>query len=277
MTLQQQIIRDLQVQPVIDPGTELRRRLDFLKDYLLETGLKGYVLGISGGQDSTLVGWLAQQAVAELRAEGHDVRFVALRLPYDVQADEEDAQLALKFIDPDETYTIDVAPATDSLVDAAGEVVITDFNKGNIKARQRMIAQFAVAGEWGLAVLGSDHAAEAVTGFYTKFGDGAADLMPLYGLTKRQGRELLIEAGSPAPLYEKIPTADLLDGQPMESDEDALGVTYEQIDDYLEGRPVSESARERIEELYRSSRHKRHLPVRPQDDWWKSEGRPHPR
>lgn len=269
MALQQQIISDLQVQPVIDPGTELRRRLDFLKDYLLTTGLKGYVLGISGGQDSTLVGWLAQHAVEELREEGHEARFVALRLPYAVQGDEEDAQLALKFIDPDETYTIDVAPATDAMVDAAGQIMFTDFNKGNIKARQRMVAQFAVAGEWGLAVLGSDHAAEAVTGFYTKFGDGAADLMPLHGLTKRQGRALLIEAGSPASLYEKIPTADLLDGQPMASDEDALGVTYEQIDDYLEGRSVSRAAQERIELLYRVSRHKRHFPVRPQDDWWR--------
>src|SRR5699024_11431129 len=138
-------------------------------------------------------------------------RYDAHRLPYATQSDEEDAQLALKFIDPDETYTIDIAVATDAIEQqmVGHGISVSDFNKGNIKARQRMVAHYAVAGEWGLAVLGSDHAAEAVTGFYTKFGDGAADVMPLFGLTKRQGRELLIAAGSPPPLYETLPTADL--------------------------------------------------------------------
>ncbi len=270
-SLQEHIIRDLMVEPEIDPAAENRRRIDFLTAYLRTTGLKGYVLGISGGQDSTLVGWLAQQAVSGIRASGGEATFVALRLPYAVQGDEEDAQLALKFIDPDETYTVNVAGSTDDItreLEAAG-FDITDFNKGNIKARERMVAHYAVAGARGYAVLGSDHAAEAVTGFYTKFGDGAADLMPLHGLTKRQGRQMLQAAGSPPALYEKIPTADLLDDAPGQSDEDALGVSYEHIDDYLEGKVVPDAARERIEHLYWVSRHKRHLPVRPQDDWWK--------
>lgn len=271
-TLQQQITAELGVRQQIDPGVELRRRVDFLKEYLQRTGLRGYVHGISGGQDSTLVGLLAQRAVAELREEGESARFIALRLPYAVQSDEEDAQLALKFIEPDETLTIDIARATDGITAELRSrgIDVSDFNKGNIKARQRMVAHYALAGEWGLAVLGSDHAAEAVTGFYTKFGDGAADVMPLFGLTKRQGRELLIAAGSPPPLYEKLPTADLLDEDPGQSDEEALGVTYPQIDDYLEGKPVAAAAQERIEHLYLTSRHKRHLPVRPQDDWWRA-------
>ena len=270
-TLQQQITAELGVRQEIDPAAEIRRRIDFLKEYLGRTALNGYVHGISGGQDSTLVGMLAQQAVAELREEGKSARFVALRLPYAVQSDEEDAQLALKFIDPDETYTLDIARATDGITAEMHSrgIEVSDFNKGNIKARERMVAHYAIAGEWGLAVLGSDHAAEAVTGFYTKFGDGAADVMPLFGLTKRQGRDLLIAAGSPPPLYEKVPTADLLDEDPGQTDEDALGVTYPQIDDYLEGKPVPAAAQERIEHLYLASRHKRHLPVRPQDDWWR--------
>lgn len=271
VTLQEQIATELGVRPDIDPEAEIRRRIDFLKDYLLGTNLNGYVHGISGGQDSTLVGMLAQRAVHELREAGRSARFVALRLPYAVQSDEEDAQLALKFIDPDETYTIDIARATDGITADLQRrgIHVSDFNKGNIKARERMVAHYAVAGEWGLAVLGSDHAAEAVTGFYTKFGDGAADVMPLFGLTKRQGQALLIAAGSPPPLYEKLPTADLLDEDPGQSDEEALGVTYPEIDDYLEGKPVAEGARQRIEQLFLASRHKRHLPVRPQDDWWR--------
>lgn len=272
ISLQQQAIRSLRVRPSIDAETEIRTRIQFLKDYLRRTGLKGYVLGISGGQDSTLAGMLAQRAVAELRDEGVECRFVALRLPYRTQGDEEDAQLALKFIDPDVTYTVDIADATDAIVDqfAAQGVEMTDFNKGNIKARQRMIAHYAVAGEFGLAVLGSDQAAESLTGFYTKFGDGAADVVPLVGLNKRQGRQLLEAAGSPPSLYEKIPTADLLDGAPGQHDEDSLGVTYAEIDDYLENRPVPPGARERIEHLYRVSAHKRHRPVAPQDSWWRS-------
>ena len=270
-SLQHRIIRELHVRPSIDAAEAIRTRIDFLKEYLATTKLRGYVLGVSGGQDSTLAGWLAQRAVEELRREGFDVKFVALRLPYARQGDEEDAQLALKFIDPDQTLTLDVAPATDAIEAEliAQDVAVTDFNKGNIKARQRMVAHYAVAGEYGLAVLGSDHAAEAITGFYTKFGDGAADLMPLHGLNKRQGKELLIAAGCPPALYDKIPTADLLDGDPGQSDEEALGVSYVEIDDYLEGKEVSRSAQERIEGLYLRSRHKRARPVRPQDGWWK--------
>src|SRR5699024_11436160 len=87
-------------------------------------------------------------------------RFIALRLPYAVQSDEEDAQLALKFIEPDETLTIDVARATDGIAAEmlSRGIAVSDFNKGNIKARQRVVAHYALTGEWGLAVLGSDHA-----------------------------------------------------------------------------------------------------------------------
>ncbi len=268
---QDDIIAAVGARAHIDPATELRRRIDFLKEYLATTGLAGYVLGISGGQDSTLAGWLAQQAVAELRADGARAVFVALRLPYRVQHDEGDAQQALAFIQPDEALTLDIAGPVDALVDqsAAAGVPLGDFTRGNVKARLRMVAQYAIAGERSLAVLGTDHAAESVTGFYTKFGDGAADLLPLAGLTKRQGRDLLIAAGSPPRLYEKVPTADLLDGVPGESDEASLGLTYAQIDDYLEGREIASEAAADLEAKFQASRHKRRLPITPDDDWWR--------
>jgi NAD+ synthase len=146
---------------------------------------------------------------------------------------------------------------------------MTDFTKGNVKARSRMIAQYAVAGQRRLLVVGTDHAAEAVTGFYTKFGDGAADLMPLAGLTKRQGRSLLEHLGAPSRLYTKVPTADLLDSTPGQTDEADLGMRYEDIDDFLEGGDIAPAAAEAIEARYLSTVHKRVTPVTPFDDWWR--------
>ncbi len=99
--LQAQIAADLDVQPTIDPQQEIDRRVGFLRDYLLTTGAKGYLLAISGGQDSTLAGKLTQLAVESLRADGHDASFTTVRMPYRVQADEDDAQLALRFIGAD--------------------------------------------------------------------------------------------------------------------------------------------------------------------------------
>ena len=271
--MQSEIIAALGVAPTIDPATEITRRMQFLVDYLDVTGAKGYVLGISGGQDSTLAGRLAQLAVEKRRANGSDATFVAVRLPHGVQADEDDAQLALKFIQPDETVTVDIEPATTALASAVagalGADSLGDFNKGNVKARMRMIAQYAIAGERGLLVVGTDHAAENVTGFFTKHGDGAADLVPLAGLNKRQGATLLDHFGAEPRLWEKVPTADLEEDRPALPDEEALGVTYAHIDDYLEGKQIPAKAAERLEHLWRIGQHKRHLPPGLNDTWWR--------
>lgn len=273
-SLQQQIIDELKVQPEIDPQAEIRRTVDFLKDYLKgHPFLKGYVLGISGGQDSTLAGRLAQLAVDELNEEtgGVDYGFYALRLPYGEQFDEGDAQDAIDFIAPTKVYTINIKDAVDAsarAMEAAG-IVLSDFTKGNEKARERMKAQFSAAAMHSAVVLGTDHAAEAITGFYTKFGDGAADVIPLFRLNKRQGRAMLKELGCPEHLYLKIPTADLEDDKPAIPDEVALGITYDMIDDYLEGKSIPKEAQERLEGYYMKSRHKRHLPVTVFDDFWK--------
>ena len=271
--MQSDIIAALGVAPTIDPDTEITRRVQFLVDYLDATGAKGYVLGISGGQDSTLAGRLAQLAVEKRRANGSDAAFVAVRLPHGVQADEDDAQLALKFIQPDETVTVDIEPATTALASAVagalGADSLGDFNKGNVKARMRMIAQYAIAGERGLLVVGTDHAAENVTGFFTKHGDGAADLVPLAGLNKRQGAALLDHLDANPRLWEKVPTADLEEDRPALPDEDALGITYAHIDDYLEGKQVPQEAAKRLEHLWRIGQHKRHLPPGPNDTWWR--------
>ena len=189
--LQARIIAELNVSPVIDPATQVRARVDFLKDYLRTAGARGFVLGVSGGQDYHLAGRLCRTATEELVADGVPARFVAVRLPYGAQHDEEDAQLALEFIDPQETVVFNIKRGVDGLTDGFADAtgsVLSDFGKGNVKARMRMVAQYALAGEGALLVVGTDHAAEAVTGFFTKYGDGGADILPLSGLTKRQGR-----------------------------------------------------------------------------------------
>lgn len=271
--LQQQIITELNVAPSVDPALEVDTRITFLCDYLRATGAKGFVLGISGGQDSTLAGALCQRAVEKLRYDGYNATFTAVRLPYRSQADEDDAQKALAFINADEVLTVDIAPGTDAMSEvvagAVGKQSLGDFNKGNVKARMRMIAQYAIAGERGLLVVGTDHAAEAVTGFYTKFGDGAADLTPLEGLTKRQGARLLEYLGAAEETWLKVPTADLEEDRPALPDEEALGVTYTAIDTYLEGGTVDKKDAERIEHLFTISRHKRCTPPGPSATWWR--------
>lgn len=273
MTLQQEIIQELGVKPTIDVHQEIRTTIDFLKDYLKKHSfLKSMVLGISGGQDSTLLGKLAQIAVDELNKEtSGGYEFVAVSLPYGVQFDEHDRQDALAFIQPSRKVLINIKEAVDASDKALLEagIDLSDFAKGNEKARERMKAQYSVAAMYNGVVLGTDHAAEAITGFYTKFGDGGADLVPLFRLNKRQGRAMLKELGAPEHLYMKIPTADLEEDRPAIPDEVALGVTYDHIDDYLEGKEIDAEAKEKIEGYFLRSRHKRNLPVTVFDTWWK--------
>lgn len=274
MTIQNQIINNLKSKPKINPQEEIRKSIDFMKEYANKNPfVNGFVLGISGGQDSTLVGKLAQMAVNELNEENGTDRyqFIAVRLPYGKQFDEEDCQDALRFIQPSKIYTVDIKAAVDASERALANagILISDYTKGNEKARERMKVQYSIAATHSCIVLGSDHAAEAITGFYTKFGDGGADLMPLYRLNKRQGRQMLRALDAPEHLYNKVPTADLEEEKPALPDEVALGVTYDDIDDYLEGKEVSEQARETIEKHYKRSAHKRHMPITIFDDFWK--------
>ncbi|GGK93034.1 ammonia-dependent NAD(+) synthetase [Deinococcus radiotolerans] len=276
MSAQQTIRRELAVQATIDPAAEVERRVAFLCAYLRASGTRGFVLGISGGQDSTLAGRLCQLAAERLRDGGQEATFVAVRLPYGVQADEADAQRALAFIRPDQNVTVNVKGAVDAAASAAAAALtgaglggeLRDFVRGNIKARERMVAQYALAGQLNLLVVGTDHAAEAITGFFTKYGDGGVDLTPLTGLSKRQGAQLLEYLGAPRETWQKVPTADLEDDRPGLPDEVALGLTYAQIDDYLEGQDVPPEVAEKLERLYRVTRHKRAVPVTPFDGWW---------
>lgn len=267
----EQIIREeMRVLPSIDPQFEIERRVNFIKLKMTESGCRNLVLGISGGVDSTTCGRLAQLAVDSLNkeAKSDEYQFIAVRLPYGEQKDEDEAQLALQFIQPSHSVSVNIKSGVDGLHAATGEALTgtgllpedsakQDFVKGNVKARARMVAQYEIAGYVGGMVLGTDHSAENITGFYTKFGDGACDLAPLFGLSKRQVRALAKELGAPALLVEKTPTADLEELAPQKADEDALNLTYEQIDDFLENKPVSKEVSDKIVAIYKATQHKR--------------------
>lgn len=257
--MQQQIVKEMKVVKKIDAEYEARRRIDFIQRELITSGLKTLVLGVSGGQDSTLLGRLAQIAVKEL---GEEYSFIAVRLPYGMQFDEDDCVKAIEFIKPSKVITHNIKNSVDAIVEELqlSEMAVSDFNKGNIKARIRMTSQYAIAGEFNALVLGTDHSAENITGFFTKHGDGACDIAPLFGLNKRQGKEILKFLGADESLYLKVPTADLEDDKVGLSDEEALGVTYEEIDNYLEGHEIDSSSKDIIEKHYKRSTHKRVLP-----------------
>ncbi|HVX43065.1 MAG TPA: ammonia-dependent NAD(+) synthetase [Mycobacteriales bacterium] len=269
-TVRTQIARELQVAAAFDVRTEIERRVAFLADALISNGQAALVLAVSGGIDSTTAGALCRLAVERVRAGGRPAAFVAMRLPYGIQHDEHDARAALEFIAPDETLTVDVQPSSDACLSAlrAGrftfaDALAQDFIHGNIKARQRMVIQYAVAAARSGLVVGTDHAAEAVTGFFTKYGDGAADVVPLTGLTKRRVRAIAAALGAPESLVHKTPTADLETLAPGRTDEEALGLAYDDIDDFLEGNPVPPATADAIISRFRGTAHKRQLPVAP--------------
>lgn len=274
MSYQQEIIQVLGVKSQIDVTEEIERSLNLLKDYLkAHPGLCTLVLGISGGQDSTLAGKLCQMAVEQLRSETGEpnYQFIAVRLPYGSQADEADCQDALAFIHPDRVLVVNIkaaVQASEHALQVAG-ITLSDFVRGNEKARERMKAQYSVAGMTQGVVVGTDHAAEAVTGFFTKYGDGGSDINPLFRLNKRQGKQLLAQLGCPPHLYLKHPTADLEDGRPGLQDEVALGISYAEIDDYLEGHRLPAEKAAIIENWYNKTEHKRHTPVTVFDNFWR--------
>jgi NAD+ synthase len=268
----QAIIKEMRVLPTIDANTEINRRVNFIKQQLETSGCKSLVLGISGGVDSFSCGRLAQLAVEQLRSQNPKscYTFYAVRLPYGTQQDEQDAQISLDAIEPDKVLTVNIQQATDAVnqqvcqtleqVEGAISPEDIDFAKGNVKARVRMTSQYQVAGLVNGLVLGTDHSAENITGFYTKHGDGACDLAPLFGLSKRQVRLLAKTMGAPDSITYKTPTADLECLSPQKEDEAVLGISYDDIDDFLEGKPVPEASEKRLIEIYNRTQHKR-LPI----------------
>lgn len=263
MTLQQQIIDRLGVKPTIDPEAEIRRRIDFLKEYVKQSGTTGLLIAISGGLDSAVVAGLCKRATDELSAEsGREYMTLGVFQPYSEQADISDSYATAKAFQLKHRVETNVGEAVDeitlevehSLKQLGFPRHISRGSKGNVMARTRMVMQYALAQELNLLVVGTDHASETITGFYTKWGDGAVDIHPLSSLNKRQVHLLGTYLGVPQSVLDKVPTAGLWEGQ---SDETELGIKYEDINDYLEGKDIAADAREKLEQQYIRSEHKR--------------------
>lgn len=268
--VKEQMLKEFRVTPTeqFNVKVAIRGRIDYLKNYLRNSGMKAYVLGISGGVDSTTVGRLAQLACEELRAEGYMAQFIAVRLPAGIQKDEADAQAAIKFINADKTITVNIGEAANNLnfqglqqfvalEGAAPKPEISDFHKGNIKARLRMVSQYHVAALYNGLVLETSNQNEIISGFFTKWGDGSADLSVINGINKRQVRLCAKELGAPEFLWSKAATADLEELAPAKLDEDALGFPYDALDDFLEGKEVSVDVEGKIVRQYLVTQHKR--------------------
>lgn len=263
MSLQEEIIARFGVKPEIDVDAEIRRRVDFLKEYVLKAGASGLLIAISGGVDSAVTTGLCKRATDELTAEqGKEYITVGVFQPYGEQEDIQDSYAVAEAFGLKHRVETNIEEAVDEIaleVEFGLKSIgvnrhISRGGKGNVKARTRMVVQYALAFELNLLVVGTDHASEAITGFFTKWGDGAVDITPLSSLNKRQVRQLAASLGVPQAIINKAPTAGLWEGQ---TDEGELGITYDDNSDYLEGKEIAPAIREKLEQQYLKTEHKR--------------------
>lgn len=219
----------------------------FLKEYLETSHCKSYILGLSGGVDSSLVAAIAKKAV------GKDKLFCYAIDIDSNKADVVDAKEVAKQLD----INLEVVNLTKTynryLKDLNGKDFIR-LTKSNLKVRMRMVALFAYAQEHSGLVLGTDNMDERYVGYFTKYGDGAADVLPIVYLTKEEVREAAKLYGISETLAHRVPSAGLFEGQ---TDEGEMGVKYADLDAFLLGKKVAPEVKERIEHLHKVSEHKR--------------------
>lgn len=221
----------------------------FLSDYREKCHVDGYVLGLSGGVDSSLVAALAKKAV------GKD-KLMCIMMPIDSHpSDLDDAIKVAEALDLN-YLVMDGSQSFHATVDEflRQGVALDKMSLSNLKVRIRMTMLYAYGQTHHMLVLGTDNMDERYTGYFTKYGDGAADLLPIVYLTKGEVVAAAKMLGVPTSLAERVPSAGLFEGQ---TDEKEMGIKYADLDKYLLGGEVDEKIKERIEHLHRVSEHKR--------------------
>ena len=233
---------------------KIRKTVEWLREQVVQSHTRGLILGISGGIDSAVVGFLIKMACPD--------NSLGVIMP--IKSSEKDMEHAKELVEKaDLTHmTLDLTQAHSLMLGIVKETMqdawredFARISDANTRARLRMTGLYTIANNLGYLVVGTDNAAEIYTGYFTKYGDGGVDVLPIAHLKKSEVYEWAEYLGVPQSILDKAPSADLWEGQ---TDEMEMGTTYRCIDAFLDGQEVPEKDREVIERLHRNSEHKRH-------------------
>lgn len=236
----------------------MRRLAEHLTEWIATevagAGGAGAVFGLSGGIDSAVVGALAK------RAFPHHTLGVVMPCHSDPRDAEDGAVVAHHFDIP--SCTVDLGPVYDLLLERL-TVSCTDIHESrlataNLKPRLRMTTLYAFANQLNYRVLGTGNRSELAVGYFTKYGDGGVDFLPLGSLVKSEVRDLALELGIPERIVAKAPSAGLWADQ---TDEAEMGLTYEELDAYLLTSEASPAVKAKVDAMHAASEHKRELPL----------------
>ncbi len=227
---------------------------NWIAEQVRRAGVNGAVVALSGGIDSAVVSGLCARALGAEQVLG-------IIIP--IHSNPEDAAhgQATALAWGIEHRTVDLSSAYDALTEALPPG--SDLAYANIKPRLRMITLYHHANTLGRMVIGTGNRSELMAGYYTKYGDGGTDLLPIAGLYKWQVRELAREIGVPQAIIDKPPSAGLWQGQ---TDEQEMGITYADLDRTLAALDAGDTSSiekpllERVQRMIQASEHKRHMP-----------------
>ncbi len=235
--------------------------VDWLREQVVNSRTKGLVVGLSGGIDSSVVAFLIKKAFPESS--------MGVIMPCKSNEKDKDDAIELAKAAGIEHMVVDLTTEQDALLvkifrELNDNGYDADKNKrladANLKARMRMSTLYTIANSLNYLVAGTDNAAEVYTGYFTKYGDGGVDIIPIANLPKREVYEWAKYLGVPQRVIDRAPSAGLWKGQ---TDEEEMGTTYDMIDDLLEGKEIPKEHRDLIEGLHIRTEHKRKMPPAP--------------